>query len=719
MARATSSRDKKQGRALADLESFDKAMRRGQRPAVFMVLDAWLEVPAEDRAPHLEWVQRLVGKALDEARTKPLSHASLLDWHRRLERAPELVRGQGDAVELEVERWWTLLRAALLGRQFVLARQLWPRLSDKTQSQAPALARLVEAWLEGAAEGPPDALLRELTPALAGLVPASSREVERVARVESLPSSPSREQVRDWVEDLFGLAGRSGPVSGLLRSAARAASPETRAWLMTEAAPFVLREALMTGSAAALGAYADAVEQALDVETGDLAIALAFAREQALALQEPKPSPGKRRASRFDEDVDLDGPSSPDERVELFIRLARLALAKAPTLREQVVEALYRLGQFRLKFSAGLAEFFRALLGSAPPTPKLWVWAAATLEFLYKGETDDFADALADTMAAVLEDPATTVAELERMNPKYARRAVAFVSVMLDTQLREEFLFKLWPHTGDGLLRDELQHVFTGLILEYDEAESPEVDRHPLLTDELEFEMDELLDEGLTPEDAADQLIEQVPRKQRAELRAALIAFANQPPPPIAASSRSLWQRFGPHAVRHDVERLDEGLHYIEDPPSRIPLILAALERFDDVEACVEFAHETADLSDPTLFLPDFLRALVERFGHTVETWEAAVRSQGGCRCDVTAILGVAWLHAAAKGGAPLSIILDKVKSLFPEGAHALDTLASQFLAAPGGPFDVGLAEPLMAVMMEAYKDFPGDEHDTHEEYRH
>lgn len=717
MARPTSSRHKKQGRALADLENFDKAMRRGQRPAVFMVLDAWLDVPAEDRAPHLEWVQRLVGKALDEARAKPLNHAALLDWQRRLERAPELVQGPSEAVEVAVERWWTLLRAALVGRHLPLAKQLWPRLSAETQSRAPALARLVEAWLEGAVEGPPEALLRELTPALAGLVPASPREVERVPHIQSLPSS--REQVRDWVEDLFGLPGRFGPVSSLLRSTARSATPEVRAWLMTEAAPFVLREALTTRSAAALGAYADAVEQALEVEMSDLAIALAFAREQALSLQEPKPSPAKRKASRFDEDFDTEGPSSPDERVELFIRLARLALAKAPTLREQVVEALYRLGQFRLKFSAGLAEFFRALLGSAPPTPKLWVWAAATFDFQHKGELDDFVDALADTTAAVLDDPATTVAELERMSPKYARRAVAFVSVMLDPRVREEFLFKLWPHTGDGLLRDELQDVFTGLILEYDEAESPEVDRHPLLTDELEFEMDELLDEGLTPEDAADQLIEQVPRKQRAELRAALIAFANQPPPPIAASSRSLWQRFGPHAVRHDVERLDEGLHYIEDPPSRVPLILAALERFDDVEACVEFAHETADLSDPTLFLPDFLRALVERFGHTVETWEAAVRSQGGCRCDVTAILGVAWLHAAAKGGAPLSIILDKVKSLFPEGAHALDTLASQFLAAPGGPFDVGLAEPLMAVMMEAYKDFPGDEHDTHEEYRH
>lgn len=717
MARPTSSRHKKQGRTLADLENFDKAMRRGQRPAVFMVLDAWLDVPAEDRAPHLEWVQRLVGKALDEARAKPLNHAALLDWQRRLERAPELVQGPSEAVEVAVERWWTLLRAALVGRHLPLAKQLWPRLSAETQSRAPALARLVEAWLEGAVEGPPEALLRELTPALAGLVPASPREVERVPHIQSLPSS--REQVRDWVEDLFALPGRFGPVSSLLRSTARSATPEVRAWLMTEAAPFVLREALTTRSAAALGAYADAVEQALEVEMSDLAIALAFAREQALSLQEPKPSPAKRKASRFDEDFDTEGPSSPDERVELFIRLARLALAKAPTLREQVVEALYRLGQFRLEFSAGLAEFFRALLGSAPPTPKLWVWAAATFDFQHKGELDDFVDALADTTAAVLDDPATTVAELERMSPKYARRAVAFVSVMLDPRVREEFLFKLWPHTGDGLLRDELQDVFTGLILEYDEAESPEVDRHPLLTDELEFEMDELLDEGLTPEDAADQLIEQVPRKQRAELRAALIAFANQPPPPIAASSRSLWQRFGPHAVRHDVERLDEGLHYIEDPPSRVPLILAALERFDDVEACVEFAHETADLSDPTLFLPDFLRALVERFGHTVETWEAAVRSQGGCRCDVTAILGVAWLHAAAKGGAPLSIILDKVKSLFPEGAHALDTLASQFLAAPGGPFDVGLAEPLMAVMMEAYKDFPGDEHDTHEEYRH
>lgn len=721
MARANSSRDKKQGRALADLESFDKAVRRGQRPAVLMVLDAWLEVPAEDRIPHFEWVQRLVGKALDELRAKPLAHAALLDWQRRLERAPELIQGQSEAVEVAVERWWTLLRSALLGRQISLAKQLWPRLSAETQSRAPALARLVEAWLEGAAEGPPEALLRELGPALAGLAPASSREVERVPHIQSLPTS--REQIRDWAEDLFGLSGRFGPVSGLLRSTARAATPEVRAWLMTEAAPFVLREALMTRSAAALGAYADAVEQALEVETGDLAIALGFAREQALSFQEPKPSPSKRKAPHFDEDFDLDGPSSPDDRVELFIRLARLALAKAPTLREQVLEALYGLGHFRLKFSAGLGELWRALLGSAPPTPKLWVWAAATFDFQHKGELDDFADALADTLsdarAAVLDDLATTVAELERMNPKYARRAVAFVSVMLDPQVREEFLFKLWPHTGDGLLRDELQHVFTGLILEYDEAESPEVDRHPLLTDELEFEMDELLDEGLTPEDAADQLIEQVPRKQRAELRAALIAFANQPPPPIAASSSSLWQRFGPHAVRHDVERLEEGLHYVEDQASRVSLILAAMERFDDVGACVEFAHETGDLSAPFLFLPDFLKALVERFGDTVETWEVAVRSQGGCRCDFTATLGVAWLHAAAKSGTSFSTTLDELKSLFPEGAHILDTLASRFLAAPGGPYDAALAEPLMLAMMEAHGDFPGDEPDAPQEYRH
>lgn len=721
MGRNPSSRDKKQGRALAELEGYEKAVRRGQRPAVFVVLDAWLELTAADQAPHLDWVQRLVGKALDELRAKPPHQVPLLDWSRRLERAPELVRGQGEAVELGIERWWTLLRAALLGRQLVLARQLWPRLSAETQSRAPALARLVEAWLEGAAEGPPEALLQELTPALAELVPASSREVERVPHIQSLPSS--REQVRDWVEDLFGLSGRFGPVSGLLRSTARAATPETRAWLMTEAAPFVLREALMTRSTAALGAYADAVEQALEVEMSDLATALGFAREQALSLQEPKPSPSTRKAPHFDEDLDIEGPSSPDDRVELFIRLARLALAKAPTLREQLLEALYGLGHFRLKFSAGLGELLRALLGSAPPTPKLWVWAAATFDFEYPEELDTIADALADTLsdarAAVLDDPATTVAELERLHPKYVKRTLAFVSGMLDVPVREELLLALWPHTEEGLLRDELQHVFTSLIIDYDEEESPDSDRHPLITDELEFELDDLLDDGKTPEEAADLLIKAVPRRQRAELRAALIAFATQPPPPIAASSRSLWQRFGPDLVRHNIERLEEGLHYVEDE-ARVPLILAAMERFHGIAAWVGYAHKSAALSDHGQFLPEFLSALVERFGDTVESWRQAFRSQAGCPCDYSATLGIGWLHASVNRGEPHQAILDELASVFPKGAHVLDTLVSQLLEQPRRPFVQSRAFSLTdAVTLSAGHIAVVDESDAPEEYLH
>lgn len=647
MARSNSKTDKKQSRAIAELENLEKAIRRGQRPAVLMVVDTWLEVSAEVRAKQFEWVQALVGKALDELRTKPPTSSVLVEWQRRLELAPELIQGHAESDEVGHERWWTLLRAALSVRQVVVAEKLWRRLSAATKDLPPKVVRLVEAWLAAPVEGWSDELVAELSSPLEGLRARDPQAQEvRPTLVEPLPRDATREQIRDWVEELFCRPER---VAAHVRAASASVGPEQYAWLFTEAAPLLLREALMARDMRSLAVFAGALAHAEQVEPSDVETALRLARAASLSTIKG------RHPSR---DLDL----------LMLFRLARAAIQRAPELRDHVRDTLELIGLENLKFSSELGALFNVLLRAGPPDLRLWSLAAASLRLDYVDDLSDIVEALTQRRAILLNHPEATVAAFAAMPSTQVGRALARVSQLFDAAFREEVLFTLWPLAQAGL-RAELIHVFMALLVDYESQADDEwyAQQSVLLTSELEDEMLELLDDGVRAEEAAHRLAARFPDEVREELRRSLIAYVDRPLTPIVPACVSLWKRFGKEVVAFDQALLDEGLGVLTDEVVRVELVLAALHGHKDISDWIAYAHKSDVFANPEAAMPTFLEALTRRFGDSIETWRTAFRSGRECPCLLTATLATAWLHAAISQAEPHQEVLDEVLSVFNE----------------------------------------------------
>ncbi|HRE89555.1 MAG TPA: hypothetical protein PK095_10475 [Myxococcota bacterium] len=695
MASPTSSNEKKQRRAIAELDNLEKTTRRGQRPAVLKVVDTWLEVPPEARARHFEWVQRLVGSALDELRTKPPSSSVLVEWHRRLEQAPELIRGLAEPEAVGHERWWMLLRAALSMRQVVIAGKLWPRLLAAMKTPSPALVRLVQAWLAAPIEGWSDELVVELSGSLESLhrVLVPDTQGPRLSPIEPLLPEMGHERIREWVEALFCRPER---VTGHLLSTARRLSSRERSYLYTEAAPFLLREALMRREVRTLGAFAEALEHAERVDASDITTALNWLAEATLTSLQ-----GQRNAHH--------------EALAHFVRLARIAVLRLPKTREAVLDGLYRVGLTNIHVRHGesapnapsrseLAALWTALLRSGPPDLKLWLTAAAALELEFAESLADLHDALEDTRAVLLEDArATTTALAELPEEVHVQRALRHVSYLFEVEFREDVLFALWP-LADMDLKKHLSEMFTALIVDHDELaqDSLSTPRSSLLTPELEDELLELVEGGLSPEAAARQVAERQPLAHREELHQALVDFGSILSADLPAACVSLWERLGEEVVRFDPARLEEGLHYLDGKPlTRIALITAALEGHEDIAAWLGHAHDSADLTAPDVFLPSFLEAFSRRFGDSVATWRTAFRSQQECPCMFTATLATAYLHAAISRGEPHQQIFDEVTAVFSDAARQFDGIVRE-LESAGNQRSLDLVE-LIAITGKVY----------------
>jgi len=669
--------DRRTRRALDELGAAAKQLARGQRVDALAVVDAYLVLDAEELARQSSlqtatW--KIVGAALDEIAKRPPANTAITAWMPRLDKAPELVRAPTEPADIGPARWWALTRAALAGRLYSTAAQGWRHLSAEAHARAPRLASLIEAWLT-----PPHVLTDDQIEAvsvcisrLQGQPPATigARSTDPRLGYEGqkpaakLPLDASNADIVQWVERVA--AGTTG-LASQVRASARPMAPARAAMLWAEAAPFLLREAL----------HKDAPE---------------VASQLAEALEAQRVA-GFTPTRALLDDLDLayrwlggnlaQITSRGSEATKSLLAYSKVALAAVTSDARHRVPAMRALSTVPIQavvYSEPLQNLIVALLepdrnqpATAPPAHAdgealgaFWLWVLAVWDPDVEADDVVLIEAVEGVVDAVMRSPGVVTKTLNRMTADVRVQIYECITMSFAYDLVIRFstwLLPLLPPTG----RFELLNA----VLDFTNTLDDEERGSETLPPELRADLDALLEDGLSPRKAVDQLLAGAPQLLRVNLRDELIAYATAPRVTSPVTS-ALWSELGPEAIKHSGRVWAAALRHANTSESRRRLIEIDTRDVANAGEWAERAHAIFNEMDTDAF-DDLMWAFINRFGPSIEALREAFRRQERCPCRF--LLGFAYqiIKVEHLAGLPDSPETKSARRLFPDACKRFE----------------------------------------------
>jgi hypothetical protein len=663
--------DRRSRRALDELAAGAKQHARGQRVDAIALVDAYLVLDADERAGQsalLTALWKIVGAALDELAKRPPANAILTAWITRLDKAPELICAPTEPAEVGPNRWWALTRAALAGRLYANATQGWRHVADEAHEKAPRLASLVEAWLTPPHVIPDEQLAAtaEIISRLEGQLPASISARANDPRLgfdtnkpaAKLSANASDADIVGWVERVA--AGTSG-LAAQIRGSARAMAPDRAAVLWAEAAPFILREALRKDAPELAGQLADAFEAQRAARRpptkalrDDLELAQGWLSAKLSQVLHPGPEASKSIAA--------------------YARIALEAIALDARHRDVVMRALTSVPTEAMIHTEPIEKLVLSLLERRRTTPAsskvvleedktlvdFWLWALATWEPDACTNEDAFIAAAEGVVEVVMSSPEAVAKALNQMSREVRARVYQCFAMSLDATVVIRLSTWLVP-----LLQPSRRGELLTALLEFTDALDDEERGGGALPPGVRDELDRLIEDGLSPKQAVDRLLAELPPPMRLAIRDALLAYATAPDDthPLTAA---LWSALGPEAIKHAGRLWHLALEHATTPGSRRRLIEVDTKDAATPGEWAERAHRIFGVVGVN-GIHDLMEAFASHFGRSVGAYREAFRQQVKCPCGFLLALAKEIMRLEHEAGLPQSAEMKSAWRLFPD----------------------------------------------------